>query len=192
MMKSSQVIRWSDRSPRTWKNGGGSTTELAVWPTGAALDDFEWRLSVAEVASDGPFSEFAGMDRTLVLLDGQGIGLEIDGTMKTLTEGLRVAGFPGDSATAGHLLAGPIHDLNVMTQRGAWRHVVSFVAPGNFRSDAPMWFLFCPAPDGAAVTVDGEQFALRAYDAVAAEGAAGQAETSADCYLVELWPLGSV
>lgn len=191
MIRSSQVILWSDRSPKPWKNGGGSTTEIAVWPIGAGFDDFEWRLSVADVASDGPFSEFAGMDRTLVLIHGRGVELEIDGTRKTLTEGLRIAGFPGDSRTAGHLLGGPIRDLNVMTRRGVWRHSVSFVAPGNFRSDAPMWFLFCPAPDGAAVTVDGEHFALRTYDTLAAEGTTGQAETSTDCYLLELWPIDS-
>ena len=49
-----------------WKNGGGETAEIAVSPPGAALDDFDWRLSMARVETDGPFSAFPGIDRTLV------------------------------------------------------------------------------------------------------------------------------
>ena len=37
--------------PTPWKNGLGQTRELACWPPGAGLDDFEWRVSVATVAA---------------------------------------------------------------------------------------------------------------------------------------------
>lgn len=62
-----QLISLADVPPSPWKNGGGVTRELAVWP-GAA--DWRWRLSVAEVASDGPFSNFEGVQRWLAVLSG--------------------------------------------------------------------------------------------------------------------------
>jgi environmental stress-induced protein Ves len=65
-----KVVCASECRTTAWKNGGGSTTEIAVAPMGASLDDFDWRVSMARVASDGPFSEFAGIDRTLDILKG--------------------------------------------------------------------------------------------------------------------------
>ena len=35
------------RVARPWKNGGGTTREVAVSPEGAGLDDFAWRISLA-------------------------------------------------------------------------------------------------------------------------------------------------
>jgi environmental stress-induced protein Ves len=58
-------LRAADRTPRPWKNGGGQTTDVAVFPDGAGLDDFDWRVSIARVDGDGPFSIFPGVDRPL-------------------------------------------------------------------------------------------------------------------------------
>jgi len=71
---------WHKQDYKTmpWKNGGGSTTELAVFPEGAGLDEFYWRLSMAQVSSDGAFSHFAQIDRTLAILTGQGLVLVHD------------------------------------------------------------------------------------------------------------------
>ena len=66
-----KIIRARDCRTTPWKNGGGSTTEIAVEPSGASLDTFAWRISVARVAADGPFSEFPGIDRTLAVLAQQ-------------------------------------------------------------------------------------------------------------------------
>jgi environmental stress-induced protein Ves len=63
-----------DYARMPWKNGGGQTTEIAV-SAGASLADFDWRVSIAEINADGPFSAFAGVDRTLVLLSGAGVRL---------------------------------------------------------------------------------------------------------------------
>ena len=59
-----------------WKNGGGSTTEIAISPPDAGFDDFDWRISVATIAADGPFSAFAGIDRVITLLAGAGVLLQ--------------------------------------------------------------------------------------------------------------------
>ena len=58
-----------------WKNGGGSTQELACWPPGADMNSFEWRVSLATVDRPGPFSAFPAIDRQIMLLGGDGLHL---------------------------------------------------------------------------------------------------------------------
>eukprot|EP01119_Soliformovum_irregulare_P005634 TRINITY_DN17392_c0_g1_i1.p1 TRINITY_DN17392_c0_g1~~TRINITY_DN17392_c0_g1_i1.p1 ORF type:complete len:200 (+),score=24.84 TRINITY_DN17392_c0_g1_i1:11-610(+) len=53
-----------------WKNGQGTTTQLIIHPPNSSLDDFEWRISCANVSSSGPFSTFQKHDRILYLLEG--------------------------------------------------------------------------------------------------------------------------
>ena len=60
-----RILRAPDYRVMPWKNGGGTTTEVAVSPEGAGLDHFDWRISMARVEQDGPFSTFPGIDRTL-------------------------------------------------------------------------------------------------------------------------------
>ncbi len=101
-----------------WKNGLGSTTELAI-SSGGKLDDFAWRLSIATVDNDGVFSDFSGYQRDLVLIAGKGITLEHDGkSTDNLTKLLDVAHFDGGSKTVGTLSHGSIKDFNIMTKQG--------------------------------------------------------------------------
>lgn len=106
-----------------WKNGAGLTRELAVEPPGAGLHDFDWRLSVAEVDRDAPFSGFPGVDRFITLLRGAGMRLASgDGTIDhRLDQALQPYAFSGDLALDATLLGGPCSDFNVMTRRGRWR-----------------------------------------------------------------------
>jgi uncharacterized protein len=102
-----------------WKNGGGATTELWCEPSGAALDAFDLRLSVAEIDRDGPFSAFAGVDRTLILLDGPGMVLRFpDGRSRPVTPDDPEILFAGEDAPDCMLLAGPTRDFNLMVRRG--------------------------------------------------------------------------
>ncbi|WP_426435393.1 HutD/Ves family protein [Bradyrhizobium genosp. P] len=118
-----RIIRASDCRTTAWKNGGGSTTEIAVGPSGASLDHFDWRVSMARVASDGPFSEFAGIDRTLAVVTGGGLLLSIgDAAPITLDQDSDPISFAGDMPTSARLAAGAITDLNVMTRRGRFAH----------------------------------------------------------------------
>ena len=67
-------------APQPWKNGAGLTREIAFG--GASAADFDWRLSVAEVVRDAPFSAFPGIDRCITLLRGAGMHLRaVDGSM---------------------------------------------------------------------------------------------------------------
>ena len=108
-----------------WKNGGGVTVEIAVHPEGASVDDFDWRVSMATVANDGPFSVFPGIDRTLSVLEGDGIVLDIDGRETILTGKSAPLAFAADTRTTARLIGSAITDLNVMTRRGRFTHKVS-------------------------------------------------------------------
>ena len=90
-----------DQLPVTpWKNGGGSTRELACWPpsagAGADMDNFGWRVSVATIAVPGPFSAFPGVDRQIMLLQGDGVHLRGQGWQHTLGERWQPFTFSGD------------------------------------------------------------------------------------------------
>jgi uncharacterized protein len=118
-----RIIRAGDCKTTPWKNGGGSTTEIAIGPAGASLEAFDWRVSMARVASDGPFSDFAGVDRTLAVVKGNGLVLTTgENAPVTLSSGADPVSFPGDTPTSARLTAGEITDLNVMTRRGRFRH----------------------------------------------------------------------
>lgn len=106
-----------------WKNGGGTTQEIACWASGAGLSDFDWRVSIATIAAAGPFSVFAGVDRSITLLDGEGVRLRSrDGRIDhRLDVPHRPFAFPGDVEIDCTLQGGASSDFNVMTRRGRWR-----------------------------------------------------------------------
>ena len=102
-----------------WKNGGGMTRELVCQPPDADMDSFDWRVSIAHIASDGPFSSFSGVDRIITLLSGGGVHLlgddgQVDHWLDTP---LVPFTFAGEAAIQARLLAGDCHDFNVMTRR---------------------------------------------------------------------------
>jgi environmental stress-induced protein Ves len=111
-----KIIRRSSFRATPWKNGGGITHEaIRVPPTG---DAFLWRVSVAQIDSSGPFSDFAGYDRKMVLLRGRGITLQFGSGERCA---LRSVGdwveFDGAMSTHCELLDGPCVDLNLMVSK---------------------------------------------------------------------------
>lgn len=103
-----------------WKNGGGSTQELACWPPGADMNSFEWRVSLATVDRPGPFSVFPGIDRQIMLLSGDGLHLRSPGWEHRLEARWQPFAFSGDDAVDGAMLGGTSKDFNLMVRRGAW------------------------------------------------------------------------
>ena len=106
-----------------WKNGAGLTRELAVEPQGAGTTGFDWRISIAEVARDAPFSAFPGVDRCITLLQGAGMRLRShDGRIDhALTTPFVPYDFHGDVALDATLAGGASSDFNLMTRRGRCR-----------------------------------------------------------------------
>lgn len=131
-----RILRAADYKVMPWKNGLGATTEIAVSPEHDGLDAFAWRVSMAQVTRDGPFSSFPGVDRTLLVLTGNGIVLDVDGRQPaTLTRDSAPYPFAGDATTKATLIHGPIVDLNVMVRRGVVRSDVQRIqltAPQQF------------------------------------------------------------
>jgi uncharacterized protein len=117
-----RILRHSDYPSRPWKNGGGTTRDILVSPPGASLDEFDWRLSLAQVDRDGPFSRFDNVDRTLVLLSG-GMTLHEPDRRIDLVRGEPVE-FSGERAIDASLNGGAAIDFNVMTRRGRATHSV--------------------------------------------------------------------
>ncbi len=123
-----EILKAENHRRMPWKNGGGVTVEIAVHPEGASVDNFDWRISTATVANDGPFSIFPGIDRTLSVLEGNGIVLNVEGTDTLLTTTTEPFSFAADAKSGARLIDGTIIDLNVMTRRGRFNHRVKRLA----------------------------------------------------------------
>ncbi|UCU92354.1 HutD family protein [Hydrogenophaga taeniospiralis] len=114
-------FRRADLLAQPWKNGGGLTREIVSWPPGSGVTDFDWRVSIAHIASSGPFSAFPGVDRVITLLEGAGVALHsVDGTVNhRLDQPLQPFGFAGELKMQAGLLGADCHDFNVMARRSA-------------------------------------------------------------------------
>ncbi|MET9495296.1 HutD family protein [Streptomyces sp. NPDC006552] len=107
------------RAAVAWKNGGGVTREIAAAPPDADMAGFVWRVSIADVAADGPFSAFPGVDRTLTMVEGDGMELTVGATATLVDSRYVPRDLPGDVPTGCRLLGGPVVNLNVMWRRAA-------------------------------------------------------------------------
>lgn len=123
----------------------GQTTEIARRQADDS-DNFIWRLSIADVSQDGPFSAFPGYDRTLFLLRGSGITLShSSGDFNVLDKSLQFAEFRGDQTTMATLHDGPIQDFNVMALRSHCSAQVMACTDGGLRrlhSNAGEWLVY--------------------------------------------------
>jgi hypothetical protein len=130
-----RVLRAEDRAAAPWRNGGGVTREVAASVPDtvggfADRDAFDWRVSLADVAQEGPFSSFPGVDRVITVVDGPGMVLTVDGQEHRIDQRFRPFSFRGDSRTDCRLLGKALVDLNVMTRRGRCTARVDIVEDG--------------------------------------------------------------
>jgi environmental stress-induced protein Ves len=116
-----RIVRPDAHRVTPWKNGFGTTTEIAIDPPDAGVGGrFRWRLSIADVERSGPFSAFPGYERTIMVIAGNGMDLAIGGRpARRLDRLFDPFCFPGDSATECRLLDGPIRDFNLMVERSS-------------------------------------------------------------------------
>ena len=179
MPMTAHVIRSHDLVRVPWKNGGGTTAEVAAFPEGSTFETFGWRISMADVAGDGPFSAFPDIDRTLIVVEGDGIELDVEGVPFRLDRASPKLSFSGDDRTVGRLLSGPIRDLNVMTRRGQFRHRVRFVESGVALLAEETCTAFVVALDGPFdVTLEGAIHSLQVLDTLILEATQGLIQLS--------------
>jgi len=127
-----------------WKNGKGITKELFVKHE-KGRSEFVFRLSIAAVTENGPFSVFSGYNRVLMMLEGNGIRLEhSDGSINEIKSYSEMAIFSGDLKTEAVLKEGPIKDFNVMTLKEACSsEVIAINGEVAFTENSGELFILC-------------------------------------------------
>lgn len=164
------VLRFAALTAVPWRNGGGVTRQV-VSAGGSGPEDFDWRISIADVDEPGPFSAFPGIDRIITVVEGQGMDLVVDGVAHVLGlhQPLR---FDGASQTSCTRLAGPIRDLNVMTRRQRFSATVAVRDLSQTRPIAISGSQVLVLLSGSAVVVgaDGSRAGLDLLDAVGPSG----------------------
>ena len=154
-----------------WKNDGGWTTELGIEPTTAVIDgDFDWRVSIAAIECDGPFSRFPGVERDLFLLEGAGMFLNsVDGAEQRIDRPLQRIHFSGDAPVDCRLIDGPTRDFNVMVRA---RSIVAYIAASEPLLDRVIagpansqWLVYVCSGD-ATIVADSDTIKLGAGDSV--------------------------
>lgn len=163
---SPQLLSARDRDPQPWRNGGGLTREVVSYPPGSSLEDFDWRLSLAEVEKPGPFSLFPGVDRFLTVLRGK---LELrfqSGTFAALSSQDRdVLAFSGDDPVVGGPVDGSVSDLNLMVKRSRFRGKLEYIGCGTHdlrHNKAETTFIF--ALNDMRAALNGKDFTLYQSD----------------------------
>jgi environmental stress-induced protein Ves len=122
------LLREAEYPTVPWKNGGGWTKEILKVP--AQTNAFDWRLSLATIEHDGPFSSFAGYDRTLILVRGAGVELDFGPEGRALLRSPgQLAAFDGAWSTHCTLVEGASSDLNLMVARERAQALTSLLRP---------------------------------------------------------------
>ena len=107
-----KIIRRSEFKSVPWKNRGGITHEIARQD---GRQNLLWRISIAEVSQDGPFSQFVGLSRSLTVIAGTGMNLiDAAGNLAHTALPLQPITFSGDEPLQGALLDGPCQDFNLI------------------------------------------------------------------------------
>ncbi len=109
-----EVLKKDSFKEMPWRNGGGSTLELFRIPQ---TGDFSFRLSMATVHSDGPFSFFPGIERILLLVEGKGFKLNKNSETILMDTPFSPLSFAGEEEISCQLIQGTCLDFNIMTKR---------------------------------------------------------------------------
>ena len=166
------LIPFAGLSPVPWKNGGGSTTEIAIGPPDSGFEDFDWRVSLATIEKDGAFSLFPGVDRTLALVEGHGMTLDIDGDPVLITDGDPVVAFDGSSDVTAKLSRGGSTDFNAMTRSDRCYHTFGrrrLTGISTFVARADITVLFLAEGEALELRNEKERIGLVRFDAVVLE-----------------------
>lgn len=181
-----RLLRAADYVRTPWKNGGGSTREICR-DQGEGLDGFGWRLSIADIEQGGPFSTFAGYERIITVLEGEGMRLQVDGASSGALRAFEPFAFSGDSTVSCELIDGPIRDFNLIyspvrfTARLQW---LDSNAPLQLNEPGKTLIVFAAGPR-AQVEVAGNTAVLQCHDTLVLPSSA-TAQVTGHCCVIAL------
>ncbi|MDI9300844.1 environmental stress-induced protein Ves [Cronobacter sakazakii] len=102
-----------------WRNGAGETREICCYPPSR---DFNWRASIASLASNGEFNVVPQVDRVVTLLDGGEVTLLGGGAFRHTLKRHQPFTFAGEHPVRAELTDGRMSlDFNLMTRRDRCR-----------------------------------------------------------------------
>ena len=168
MKRHPTVVRTPDVSPQPWANGGGTTRELL------RAEDGAWRVSLADIDRDGPFSTFPGRQRLLTVVEGTVLALDVDGE-DHVVEPRRPFAFDGAAEVRASLPEGPVRALNLIVDPAEVSAFVTVLELGR-GSRLPL------ADDQAALVIQGRA-QVGTADAAAYDLVVGPEEVSGRCTL---------
>ncbi|WP_024644999.1 HutD family protein [Pseudomonas syringae] len=193
-MIKTHILHAADYPRMPWKNGGGSTEEIAR-DAGQNLDGFGWRLSIADIETSGGFSVFAGYQRIITVLQGAGMTLTVDGIPSRPLLPSDPFAFSGDSEVSCSLLDGPIRDFNLIYaphRYTARLHWIDVSQTQRLFSSASTFVVFSMA-EQVAIRVQGQvREILGKHDCALVDNTGGlleielQAPRVSRCCLIEL------
>jgi len=186
-MSSVKVWRAAEYVRMPWKNGGGSTEEITR-DAGSGLDGFGWRLSIADIAESGGFSTFAGYQRVITVLQGDGMTLCVDGDDTRPLLPLDPYAFRGESQVSCTLLGGAIRDFNLIYAPQRYSARLQWLdGEQQFFSSASTLLVFSVS-ELLQVQVGETASQLGRHDCLQLDGNAGLVEvaTNAACCVIEL------
>ncbi|WP_392893476.1 HutD family protein [Pseudomonas migulae] len=186
-MSQVNVLRAKDYPRMPWKNGGGSTEEITR-DAGTGLDGFGWRLSIADIGESGGFSSFAGYERIITVLQGDGMTLRVDGQDTHPLLPLEPFAFSGESHVDCTLLGGPIRDFNLIYAPQRYRARLQWLdGEQRFFSETGVLLVFSVS-DALDVKVDNDVSQLGRHDCLQLVGNTGLLEVAIKgaCCVIEL------
>lgn len=159
------VLTTQDYRSMPWKNGQGVTLEVAR-SHGEGLDDFDWRVSIADVKAAGPFSHFLNRQRIIGVLEGEGMVLHVDDQNPVTLRQKAFFAFKGESNVHAELVKDAIRDFNLIynpekySARLQW---VNSASGSSWISDAAHILIFSTAPS-LSLDVNSQPFVLNHFE----------------------------
>lgn len=193
-----QLLKLHDFQKMPWKNGLGFTFEIARKPS-AETDDFDWRVSMADVENDGEFSYFSGKKRIISTLSGIGMQLSIADQAHVDICSRNLFAFDGEQPVYCRLLNGPIRDLNLIYRADKVFPRMQWLTGSHSQTilSAAQDMLIFNMADVMQVSVAAQSYTLEAFDCLKISN---QDEvltlqlpqnSAKDCCLIELFECSS-
>jgi len=186
-----EVLKADQYTKMLWKNGAGYTLEIA---RSLGDLDFDWRISMADVTTSGPFSLFPNKQRIITVLDGKGIVLHVDDLPARSLKLGDIFAFHGESQVHSELADGAIRDLNLIYDPAKFHarfQRVDGTEAQTFLSSADLIFIF-NSGSAAEVAIEEKAFLLAAHETLKIEKTTVITSVhfpqnwAKNCYVIEL------